>query len=157
MSEERYQTSKQENVDKQEEIVHRNVKKNIENKKQINNEEKDFKENSQPESRNYLTIIIYGLIILGLIGGSVLGYKILKAGNVQDEEQMDFFVQTISQTLLNDLRQQKLLIIEEQKKQLQNFYEKQFSNIHWQKIVKYIQQQPNVIVSQDKKKWIQKE
>ncbi|CAD8123436.1 unnamed protein product [Paramecium sonneborni] len=149
--------SKSEILDTQEKVVHRTVKSEIQNINQNNLEEENQNQLSKSESGNYSIIIIYGLIILSLIIGLVIGYKIIKEGNVQDEQQMDVFVNIISKSLLNDLEQHKFLIIDDQRKQLKKFYEKIFSNILWQKIVKYIQQQPNVLLSKDNKKWILKD
>ncbi|CAD8112545.1 unnamed protein product [Paramecium primaurelia] len=149
--------SKSEVMDNQTEVIHRATKSEI---IQSNKDQDEGHINSQQmknQSGNNLNIIILSLVIIGLIAGLVIGYKIMKSGNVQDEEQMNVFVNIVSKSLLNNLEQQKFLIIDDQLKSLKKFYEKQLTNILWQKIVKHIQQQPNVILSQDKKKWILKE
>ncbi|CAD8205118.1 unnamed protein product [Paramecium octaurelia] len=149
--------SKSEIIDNQTEVVHRATKSEMIYPNKDLDGGKTNSQQTQTSSGNYLNIIILGLVILGLTAGLVIGYKIMKSGNVQDEEQMNVFVNIVSQSLLNNLEQQKYLIIDDQLKQLKKFYEKQLTNILWQKIVKHIQQQPNVIISQDKKKWILKE
>ncbi|CAD8155547.1 unnamed protein product [Paramecium pentaurelia] len=149
--------SKSEIVSNFTEVIYRGPKSEIIQSKNIQDVDQNDIQLNKTQSGNYLNIIIIGLVILGLVAGLVIGYKIIKQGNVQDEEQMNVFVNIVSKSLLNNLEQHKFLIIDEQFKQLKKFYEKQLTNILWQKIVNHIQQQPNVILSQDKKKWILKE
>ncbi|CAD8196405.1 unnamed protein product [Paramecium octaurelia] len=148
--------SKSEFLSNSNEVVHRGAKSEIIQSNKISDEDQFDNQESKTKSGNYYNIIVIGIVILGLAAGLVIGYKIMKSGNVQDEEQMNVFVNIVSQSLLSNLEQQKFLIIDDQLKQLKKFYEKQLTNTIWQKIVTHIQQQPNVLLSQDKKKWILK-
>ncbi|CAK61779.1 unnamed protein product (macronuclear) [Paramecium tetraurelia] len=148
--------SKSEVLSNSNDVVYRGPKSEIIQSNKILDEDHFDSQQSKSKSGNYFNIIIIGLVILGLTAGLVIGYKIMKSGNVQDEEQMNVFVNIVSQSLLSNLEQQKFLIIDDQLKSLKKFYEKQLTNTIWSKIVTHIQQQPNVLLSQDKKRWILK-